>query len=104
MKYVKRFKELVKAAKTIVISTHTHPDADGIGSQIALAMALKELGKDVICVNEKPLLERYKYLDPEDVVISHAEYLKSIERDALSISLSSWIPILSPEWEPIWRS
>jgi len=69
-----RFKILTKKADNIVISTHILPDADGIGSEIALCLALRALGKNAICVNEEPLLERYKYLDPLDVVISQKEY------------------------------
>jgi phosphoesterase RecJ-like protein len=69
-----RFKNLTKKADNIVISTHILPDADGIGSEIALCLALRALGKNAICVNEEPLLERYKYLDPLDVVISQKEY------------------------------
>lgn len=70
------FKKLVSKSQRIVVTTHIHPDADGIGSQIALAMGLKSLGKQIICVNEEPLLERYKYLDPHDLVISYDEYIK----------------------------
>lgn len=76
MEHVQLFKTLTKIAKNIVITTHAHPDADGIGSQIALALALRSIGKNAICVNEEPLLERYKYLDPEETIISLKEYLK----------------------------
>lgn len=76
MKMMKLFQSLTKTAKNIVITTHIHPDADGIGSEIALCMALKLLGKNAICVNEEPLMERYKYLDTDDVVISSDEYKK----------------------------
>ena len=76
-----RFLSTIKKAQKIVISTHIHPDADGIGSEIALAFALTELGKDVICVNEEKLLQRYKYLDPEDLVISHDEYAQNRNLD-----------------------
>ena len=69
-----RFLTTIKNAKNIVISTHIIPDADGIGSQIALCLALRAIGKNSICVNEEPLLERYKYLDPENVVISYDDY------------------------------
>lgn len=68
------FKSLVEKAQDIVITTHIHPDADGIGSEIALCMALKSIGKNAICVNEKPLMDRYRYLDPDNVVISAKEY------------------------------
>jgi phosphoesterase RecJ-like protein len=76
MNITERFKFFTKKADKIVISTHIIPDADGIGSEIALCLAMRSLGKKAICVNEEPLLERYKYLDPEDVVISRADYLE----------------------------
>jgi phosphoesterase RecJ-like protein len=74
MTITERFKLMTEKAENIVISTHVFPDADGIGSEIALCLAMRSLGKNAICVNEEPLLERYKYLDPQDVVISLAEY------------------------------
>lgn len=70
MELFNRFKAVLDCAQTIVITTHLFPDADGIGSQISLAMALRSIGKNVICCNEEPLLERYKYLDPDDLVQS----------------------------------
>lgn len=77
----RRFHECINDAKRIVISTHTYPDADGIGSEIALCLAMRTLGKNAICVNEEPLLERYRYLDPDNVVMTRwqyeNEYLKS---------------------------
>lgn len=81
MDAIERFKFLTKKANNIVITTHIIPDADGIGSQIALCLALRALGKNAICVNEEALLERYKYLDPENVVISAEEY-NSFYKDA----------------------
>ncbi len=75
MTITERFQFLTKKAENIVISTHIFPDADGIGSEIALCLAMRALGKNAICVNEEPLLERYKYLDPHDVIISSADYL-----------------------------
>ncbi|MDD0851565.1 bifunctional oligoribonuclease/PAP phosphatase NrnA [Halobacteriovorax sp. GB3] len=74
MRIKEHFKKLTKKANKIVITTHIHPDADGIGSQIALCMALRKMGKDAICVNEEPLFERYKYLDPDNIVLGLEEY------------------------------
>lgn len=68
MKIFEKFDNAIKDAKNIVISTHLIPDADGIGSEIALCLALRELGRNAICCNEEELLERYKYLDPDEVV------------------------------------
>lgn len=76
MEMYTKFKEAIDQAKNIVITTHLYPDADGIGSEISLCLALNKFGKNVICCNEEPLLERYKYLDPEDVVVGLEELPK----------------------------
>lgn len=77
----KRFLSLIKNVRNIVITTHIHPDADGIGSEIALCMALNSIGKKAICVNEEPLMERYRYLDPQSCVISYKEYKEEHFKD-----------------------
>ena len=66
----------IKDAKRVIITTHEFPDADGIGSQISLCLALKSLGKECYCVNEEELLDRYRYLDPENDVLSLKSFLE----------------------------
>jgi len=68
-----KFLKAISGKKNIVISTHSFPDADGIGSQISLCLALREKGIQTICCNDEKLLDRYKYLDPRDVVHSVEE-------------------------------
>lgn len=85
MNITERFKLMTEKAENIVISTHIFPDADGIGSEIALCLAMRALGKKAICVNEEPLLERYKYLDPQDVVISLSDYLSMPGNQAIDL-------------------
>lgn len=63
-----KFMSAIQGKKNIVISTHSFPDADGIGSEISLCMALNMKGKNAICCNDEELLSRYKYLDPKNVV------------------------------------
>jgi phosphoesterase RecJ-like protein len=70
------FKARIQAADKILITTHEFPDADGIGSEIALCLALHALGKKAYCINEEPLLERYQYLDPDKVVLGYQQYMK----------------------------
>jgi bifunctional oligoribonuclease and PAP phosphatase NrnA len=62
------FKSRIQVAERILITTHEIPDADGIGSEISLCLALREYGKECYSVNEEPLLERYYYLDKDKVV------------------------------------
>lgn len=74
MRLIDTFKAAIETSKNIVISTHLVPDADGIGSEISLCLALKKLGKNVVCVNEEELLSRYRYLDTHDSVISFDQF------------------------------
>lgn len=75
MDFSGNFKSLIDQAKHIVITTHTQPDADGIGSQLGLCLGLREFNKNVFCVNEKALLERYRYLDNLALIQSSEHFL-----------------------------
>ncbi len=68
------FKSRIQGSQNILVTTHDYPDADGIGSEISLTLALKAFGKTVYCVNEEPLLERYRYLDSDHVVMGLSEF------------------------------
>ncbi|MBL6988364.1 MAG: bifunctional oligoribonuclease/PAP phosphatase NrnA [Bacteriovoracaceae bacterium] len=85
MEVATRFKSLLTGVKNVVITTHLIPDADGVGSQIALGMALSELGYHVTCVNQAPLLDRYKYLDPNGIIISCAKYVKTAPKEEIDL-------------------
>ena len=43
--------EAIRTRQRFVLSSHSRPDGDSIGSQVAMAFALKALGKDVTVVN-----------------------------------------------------
>ncbi len=68
------FKSRIQVAERILITTHEYPDADGIGSEISLCLALREYGKKCFCVNEEPLLDRYQYLDKDKVVLGFKDF------------------------------
>jgi len=62
---------------------HVRPDGDALGSQLALGLSLKRLGKDVRIWNEDGMLEKYSFLpsanlltkppaEPEDVDVAIA--------------------------------
>ncbi len=92
-KVTQRFLTQVNKAQTIVITTHIYPDADGIGSEMALCLALQKIGKKAICVNEKKLNERYRYLDPKDVIKSYDEVKDDIDKiDLLIVTDTNSLP------------
>jgi bifunctional oligoribonuclease and PAP phosphatase NrnA len=46
--------EAIRARQRFVISSHMRPDGDAIGSELAMAHALRALGKDVRVINADP--------------------------------------------------
>jgi phosphoesterase RecJ-like protein len=48
---VARIVDAVRARRRFVLSSHARPDGDAIGSELAMAYALRALGKDVRVVN-----------------------------------------------------
>lgn len=59
------FKEIggvLRAQQRFAILSHVRPDGDALGSQLALALSLEQLGKDVTVWNEDGLLEKYSFL------------------------------------------
>ena len=46
--------DAIRARQRFVISSHSRPDGDSIGSQLAAAYALRALGKQVTVVNADP--------------------------------------------------
>jgi len=51
---IDRIVEAIRARRTFVLSSHARPDGDAIGSELAMAYALRSLGKDVRVVNRDP--------------------------------------------------
>jgi bifunctional oligoribonuclease and PAP phosphatase NrnA len=74
MSIVDRFRARIQDIQTVVLTTHVIPDADGIGSEIALCLALRRLGIKAICVNDEPLPQRYRYMDPDQVILGVEEF------------------------------
>jgi bifunctional oligoribonuclease and PAP phosphatase NrnA len=48
---IARIVDAIRSRRRFVLSSHARPDGDSIGSQLAMAYALKALGKDVALVN-----------------------------------------------------
>lgn len=64
------FVEFVHTHSSFLLMTHRRPDGDGIGSQFALADALRRLNKDVLVTVLERFPPRYRFLNPdEDVAI-----------------------------------
>lgn len=55
-------KQQLSNANKVVIVSHIRPDGDAVGSALAFGNALREAGKEVQCVLQDGIAERYRYL------------------------------------------
>lgn len=62
---IDRIIEAIRAHQTFCIVGHMRPDGDCIGSQLAMALALREIGKQVTVWNEDAIPQKYKFLNSE---------------------------------------
>jgi phosphoesterase RecJ-like protein len=58
------FSNLVSGSQSFIITSHMRPDCDAIGSETALALALRSLGKTVRIVNGDPVPPHIAFIDP----------------------------------------
>ncbi len=63
MKFIQRIIDAIRPHKTFCVVGHIRPDGDCIGSQLGLALALKNAGKKVVCWNEDPVPAKLAFLD-----------------------------------------
>ena len=68
LKIIDRILNRLNESRTICIAGHLRPDGDCIGSQIGLALALRQIGKEVTVWNEDPVPRKLAFLDPEHLV------------------------------------
>jgi bifunctional oligoribonuclease and PAP phosphatase NrnA len=54
--------ELIAARRRFVLTTHVNPDGDGLGSETALALYLRGIGKDVVVLNDGPTPHNFQFL------------------------------------------
>ena len=64
----KPFVDLVNNNDSFVLTSHTRPDCDAIGSELAMALGLRSLGKQVRIINGDAPPAHIAFIDPENHV------------------------------------
>src|SRR5712672_1131676 len=76
------FVAFVNRHERFLVTTHTRPDGDALGSQLALAEALESLGKKAARVIPSRLPPRYEFLDPNRNIMAYGgstDYLRQCD-------------------------
>jgi len=76
---LKQIADIINKHKRFIITTHSVPDGDGLGSEIGLKYFLEKLNKEVIIINPDLTSERYAFIDPNREIMLYAEAKESIQ-------------------------
>lgn len=72
-KKIKKLARLIDGAQRIAITTHLSPDGDAMGSSLAFARVLSNIGKDVaVIVPDQPLQQLMFLPGAKDVIVGSA--------------------------------
>jgi len=86
--------EVLREARTFVLTSHVRPDCDALGSELGMLGILEAIGKDVRIVNAQATPANLKWIDPERRIESLAEGVKKedlVGRDVLLVlDTSAW--------------
>ena len=61
-------KKIIEENKSFLLTTHVNPDADAIGSEIAMYKILKSLGKNVQIINHSITPYNLEFLDSDNII------------------------------------
>jgi phosphoesterase RecJ-like protein len=67
-KIIDRILDAIRRSETFCVVGHGRPDGDCAGSQLGLALALRNEGRKVVCWNEDCLPQKYRFLDPDGLL------------------------------------
>ncbi len=68
---------VLKASRRILVASHIDPDGDAIGTQLAFAAYLEDLGKEVFLVRHGDIPHKYRFLSGVDRIPHFSEYESS---------------------------
>jgi bifunctional oligoribonuclease and PAP phosphatase NrnA len=86
------FVAFVNRHERFLVTTHTRPDGDALGSQLAVAEALESLGKKAVRVIPSRLPPRYEFLDPNRHIMAYGgptDYLRQCDA-ILVVDTGTW--------------
>ncbi len=81
--------ELIRSQTRFLVISHHRPDGDAIGSQLALVLLLKQLGKDVTAWNEDPVPAKFRFL-PDSALIQQPPTEPQDFDVVITIDTSTW--------------
>jgi phosphoesterase RecJ-like protein len=84
-----KLKQIITDNSSFLLTTHVNPDADAIGSEIAMYQILKKLNKKVVIINHSKTPYNLEFLDAEKMikVFNESEHQEHFEEADVLVAL-----------------
>ncbi len=86
---VQQITELLRTQNTFLVLTHYRPDGDAVGSQLALVLMLKGLGKTVEAWNDDEVPKKFRFLPSSELITRPPAEPKDFDV-VIAIDTSTW--------------
>ena len=86
---VTQIADIIRRNQSFLVLTHYRPDGDAVGSQLALAILLKNLGKQVEAWNDDPVPGKFRFLPHSDLVQRPPDAPKDFDV-VMAVDTSTW--------------
>lgn len=67
---IEKILPVIRESRSFLVASHENPDGDAIGSTLALANALREIGKEVVAYNQDGVPNDYRFLPGWEHVVT----------------------------------
>ena len=85
----RQISELLRSQNTFLVLTHHRPDGDAVGSQLALLLLLKDLGKTAEAWNDDEVPAKFRFLPHSDLITRPPAEPKEFDV-VIAIDTSTW--------------
>jgi bifunctional oligoribonuclease and PAP phosphatase NrnA len=85
----KQICDLLRSQNSFLVLTHYRPDGDAVGSQLALVLLLKDLGKTVEAWNDDEVPSKFRFLPHTDLITRPPAEPKDFDV-VIAIDTSTW--------------
>jgi phosphoesterase RecJ-like protein len=84
--------KILRREQTFLILTHYRPDGDAVGSQLALAILLKNLGKTVTVWNDDEVPAKFRFLPHQELITRPSAEPQDFDV-VISVDASTWLRV-----------
>ncbi|MFA5096866.1 MAG: bifunctional oligoribonuclease/PAP phosphatase NrnA, partial [Candidatus Omnitrophota bacterium] len=75
----------IRRYKRFLLSVHTSPEGDALGSELAFYFLLRKLGKQAVIINEDPLPQEYDFFPGKEAIRLYKPKAAEIDFDCLAV-------------------